>query len=82
MILLPLCLNSNLMKLSILYKYAGMAVGSLGVLFIFLGIIGFLIGGKFLGVQNFYNWFYFGNSFLFVGIFCLVLKSTCDLKKE
>jgi hypothetical protein len=70
------------MKLSMLYKYAGMAIGFLGVLFIFLGIIGFLVHGPLLGVQNFYNWFYFGNSFLFVGIFCLVLKSTSDCKKE
>lgn len=70
------------MKLTSLYKYAGMVIGLVGVLFIFLGILGFLIKSPIFGVANFYNWFYFGNSFLFVGIFCLVLKSTCDSKKE
>ncbi len=49
----------------------GWISGALGALFILAGILGFLTG-KFLGVNNFYNWFYFANSFILFGVFCLL----------
>jgi hypothetical protein len=56
-----------------LFRILGLASGLLGGILILLGVIGFLIGDEFLGVRNFYNWFYIANSFLFFAIFCLVL---------
>ena len=36
------------------------------------GVIGFLIGGEFLNVANFFNYFFVSIPFLVLGIFCLV----------
>lgn len=59
-----------------LFRFLGMASGFFGALLILFGVIGFLVGGEFLGVRNFYNWFYIANSFLFFAIFCIVLGMT------
>lgn len=57
--------------------YLGWASGGFGAILMLLGIIGFLTGGEFLGVRYFINWFYFANSFLFLGIFFLVAGWKC-----
>ncbi len=36
------------------------------------GVIGYLMGGEFLNVRNFYNWFFIANSFIFLGIFLIL----------
>lgn len=44
------------------------------------GVIGFLIGGEFFGVRNFYNWFFIANSFIFFGIFLLIAAKDYKVK--
>lgn len=60
------------MKLTTIFNYLGWASGIFGSLLMLAGVIGFFIGGEFLYVRNFYNYFYIANSFLFLGIFCLL----------
>jgi hypothetical protein len=55
-----------------LCNYLGLASGLFGGLLMLAGVIGFFIGGEFLGVRNFYNWFFIANSFIFFGIFLIV----------
>ncbi len=68
------------MKLSGFATLIGWISGVIGALFILAGALGFLTG-KFLGVSNFYNWFYFANSFILFGVFCL-LAGHLNVKKE
>lgn len=58
-------------------NYLGWASGIFGALLMLGGAIGFLIGGEFLGVSNFYNWFFIANSFLFLGIFLVIVSGEC-----
>jgi cytochrome bd-type quinol oxidase subunit 1 len=60
------------MKLCTIVNYLGWASGIFGALLMLAGVIGFFIGKEFLGVANFYNYFFIANSFLFLGIFILV----------
>lgn len=57
--------------------YFGWASGIFGALLMLGGVIGFLVGHEFLGVRNFYNWFYIANSFLFLGIFLVLIAWKC-----
>lgn len=59
-------------------NYFGWASGIFGALLMLAGVIGFFIGGEFLGVTNFYNYFFIANSFLFLGIFCLIGSHVCS----
>jgi hypothetical protein len=70
------------MKIKTILNYLGWAFGLAGGLLLLGGVIGFLTGGPFLGVANFYNYFYFANSFLFFGIFLLVGTRTCCCKDD
>ena len=64
-------------------QFLGWASGLFGGLLMLGGVIGFLLGGEFLGVRNFYNWFYIANSFIFLGIFLvLVTREFCQCRKE
>lgn len=65
------------MKLSKLINYLGWASGIFGGVLVLCGIIGFFSGTEFLGVRNFYNWFYIANSFIFLGIFLVVATREC-----
>jgi len=65
------------MKLNTILNYAGWAVGIFGALLMLGGIIGFFTGDEFLGVRNFYNFFFIANSFLFLGIFLLIGAHCC-----
>jgi len=65
-----------------LIKYAGMIAGSIGVLFIFLGSLSYLINIVFFHVKYYYSWFAIGDSFIFIGIFCLIMRSCFECKKE
>ena len=65
------------MKLTSIIRYAGWASGAFGALLMLAGIIGFFIGGEFLGVRNFYNYFFIANSFIFLGIFLVVVTGCC-----
>jgi len=60
------------MKLCTIINYLGWASGIFGALLILAGVIGFFTGAGFLGVANFYNYFFIANSFLLLGIFILV----------
>lgn len=64
------------MKLCTIVNYAGWASGIFGALLMVCGIIGFFIGTEFLGVRNFFNFFFIANSFIFLGIF-LVIGTRC-----
>jgi len=70
------------MKLTTIISYLGWAAGIFGALLILAGVIGFFIGGEFLTVRNFYNYFFIANSFLFLGIFCLVGTRCCCCCKD
>jgi len=65
------------MKLTKLINYLGWASGIFGAVLMLAGVIGFFIGGEFLTVRNFYNYFFVANSFLFLGIFCIVATRCC-----
>ncbi len=60
------------MKFKDLIYYLGWAAGLFGAILMLCGVIGFFMGGNFLMVRNFFNWFFIANSFLFLGIFLLV----------
>lgn len=60
------------MKITAIINYLGWASGIFGALLMLGGVIGFFTGNEFLGVRNFYNFFFIANSFLFLGIFILV----------
>jgi len=60
------------MKFCNIINYLGWASGIFGGLLILAGVIGFFVGTGFLGVANFYNYFFIANSFLLMGIFILV----------
>jgi len=62
-------------------KYAGLAAGALAALLILAGIIGFF-SGVFLNVGNFFNYFWFANTFLFFAIFCMLVFIACKDKEE
>jgi hypothetical protein len=70
------------MKLNDIIKYVGWASGIFGALLMLAGIIGFLKGGEFLTVSVFYNFFYLANSFIFLGIFCIVATRCCCCKDD
>lgn len=65
------------MNISVILKFKGLASGLIGGILMFLGVVGFFVGDEFLGVRNFYNWFYVANSFIFFGIFCFVMRLNC-----
>jgi hypothetical protein len=69
------------MNFPYILRLLGMGSGFLGLLLIIGGVIGYMVGGEFLGVRNYYNWFYISNSFLFLGIFCFVMRLNC-LRKD
>jgi hypothetical protein len=63
--------------------YLGWASGLFGGLLMLAGVIGFFVKSEFLGVENFYNWFYIANSFIFLGIFLVVAtREFCQCTKE
>ena len=65
------------MKLNTIINYAGWVTGIFGALLMLAGVIGFLTGTEFIGVKNYFNYFYMANSFLFLGIFLLLGSSCC-----
>jgi len=73
------------MKLSTIVNYLGWASGIFGALLMLGGVIGYFTGTEFIGVRNFYNYFFIANSFLFLGIFILVgtrCFCCCNCKDE
>ena len=70
------------MKLPDLFRTIGVISGTVGLVLMILGIIGFLVGDEFLTVRNFYNWFWVANSFLFLGIFLILAYMSCPYKKK
>jgi hypothetical protein len=64
------------MKINTIVNYLGWASGIFGALLMLCGVIGFFTGTGFLGVRNFYNYFFIANSFIFLGIF-LVVATRC-----
>lgn len=65
------------MKITTIVHYLGWASGIFGALLMLAGVIGFLIGGEFLGVRNFYNYFFISISFVLLGIFFLIGSHVC-----
>jgi len=61
-------------------QYMGWISGIFGGILMLGGVIGFLIGGEFFGVRNFYNWFFIANSFIFFGIFLLIAAKDYKVK--
>jgi cytochrome bd-type quinol oxidase subunit 1 len=70
------------MKLHTIINYLGWASGIFGALLMLCGIIGFFTGTGFLGVSNFYNYFFIANSFIFLGIFMIVGTRCCCCCKD
>jgi hypothetical protein len=64
------------MKCHTIINYLGWASGIFGGLLMLGGVIGFFTGADFLGVRNFFNFFFIANSFIFLGIF-LLLGTRC-----
>jgi hypothetical protein len=58
-------------------KYLGWASGAFGGLLMLAGVIGFISGGEFLGVKNYWNYFYISTSFLLLGIFLVIATHCC-----
>lgn len=65
------------MKITTIIQYLGWASGIFGALLMLAGTIGFLTGGEFLTVRNFYNYFFIALSFLLLGVFCLIGAHVC-----
>ena len=63
-------------------KLVSWVAGTLGALLILAGVIGFFVQGCFLGVSNFYNWFYFANSFLLLAICSQLYVMASDIKNR
>jgi hypothetical protein len=70
------------MKLYTVLNYLGWASGIFGAIMLLCGIIGFITGAEFLGVRYYYNFFFYGNSFIFLGIFLFVATRNCCCKDE
>ncbi len=70
------------MKLTSIVRYFGWASGIFGALLMLAGTIGYFIGDEFLGVRSFYNYFFIANSFIVLGIFCIVATRTCCCCKD
>lgn len=68
------------MKLHLICKYVGLASGTLAVLFMIAGAIGFFTG-EFLNVVRFSNFFWFANPLLLLGIFGMVVHIACKDKE-
>jgi hypothetical protein len=65
------------MKLSKIINYLGWASGIFGGLLMLCGVIGFFTGNEFLGVRNFYNYFFIAICFVLLGIFFLIGTKCC-----
>ncbi len=63
-------------------KLVSWIAGTVGGILIFAGIIGFFIDGNFLGVANYFNWFYFANSFLLLAICSQLFVMSANLKNR
>ena len=64
------------MKIHLICKYLGLAIGFIGGLLIFAGIIGFFVG-PFLSVVKYWNYFWFASPLLLLAIFCMVVHIAC-----
>lgn len=60
------------MKLCTIINYLGWASGIFGALLMLAGVIGFFTGSEFLGVANFFNFFFIAVCFILLGIFFLL----------
>lgn len=69
------------MRIKTLLHYTGWASGIFGGILILGGIVGYFVGGEFLHVRNYYNWFYISNTFIFFGIFALLGSHCCNCCK-
>ncbi len=65
-----------------LLKIKGFIAGIIGALLMLGGVIGFLVGGEFLCVKNFYNWFFIANSFLIISILSFLITIACKEDKK
>ena len=70
------------MKLPDLFRNLAILSGLAGFVLMMAGIVGFLIERELFGVRYFYNWFYIANSFLFLGIFLMLVYMTCPRKEK
>lgn len=71
------------MKITVIINYLGWASGIFGALLMLCGVIGFLTGTAFLGVERWFNFFFIANSFLVLGIFLLLgTRCFCCCKDE
>lgn len=65
------------MKLHVMFRYLGILSGIFGLLLMIGGVIGYFTGGNFLGVRHHFNWFYIANTFLFLGMFMILVYMSC-----
>jgi hypothetical protein len=65
------------MKISKIVNYLGWASGIFGGILMLCGVIGFLTGAEFLGVKNYFNFFFISMCFILLGIFFLVGTQCC-----
>ncbi len=68
------------MKLHLVFKYIGMAAGTLAILFMIAGTISFYTG-EFLGVLRFSNFFWYASPLLLLGIFGMLVFIACKDKE-
>lgn len=69
------------MKLNLICKYLGLAIGSIGGLLIFAGIIGFFVG-PFLTVVKYWNYFWFALPLILFAIFCMLVHIAFKVKED
>lgn len=58
--------------------YLTWACGIVGALLILAGCIGYLVGGKFLGVNHALNFFHVANSILILAILSKLMSPCCE----
>ena len=70
------------MKIPDLFRNLGILSGFIGLVLMASGVLGFFLDTEFLGVRYFYNWFYIANSFIFLGIFLILVYISCPRKEK
>lgn len=67
------------MKLETICKYLGLLSGGIALLLMILGVIRYF-SPQFFGVRYYWTFIWFANTFLYFGIFCIVVHIACKKK--
>jgi len=70
------------MKFPCYLQTLGIVSSAIGLLFIIGGVLEYFTNADFFGVRFYSTWFFLANSFIFLGIFFIVLYISYRHKKE